>query len=420
MLALTMAAGTAVFLLGGSGPVLLIPLSSFTIILAIMGLKDPGDEDPRNGRTAAVFCIIIALLPLTKPFFIQLANQRAERLRAQETAPLYTKFEQQVLTVTPLLRDFSTQYGAFPTINEAGATLPLFGTDYRIKDISSSSTLGIPQDPFDPKRTLTVFPLGNEGALVMSVGQDGVHEFPEPKSISSLDGPQAHPLAPLASAGLDLRSRLYDPTNGSLSNGDLLAFVPAASKQEKATNPETIDSVLKPLFDAWRAVDTLTPKAPANLPENSTWPPAEDDAQTASDLLEDQNYLAALAAASRAALQRRPNSSFWKTPQLKQTDWIKGRALFELGHVRAAADAFIDYTIVDPNDPLGHYWLGIALYYSGEPQSAQQHLSAAYQLDPTFAEANQAIELEQSLQKSQPAPENTPFPSYLKQVKPVE
>ncbi|MGF1573768.1 MAG: tetratricopeptide repeat protein [Sumerlaeia bacterium] len=414
MLALTMAAGTAIFLLGGSGPMLLIPLSSLTIILSIMGLNDPGDEDPKNGRTAAIFCIIIALLPLAKPYFIHLANQRAERQRANETAPLYQKFNQQAKTIAPVLREFNTQHGAFPTIDATGKTLPLFGTDYRLIDITGSESLGIPQDPFDPARTLTVFPIGNQGALLMSVGQDAVQEFPNPKNYSSLDGPQAHPMAPLASAGLDLRTRLYDPTNGALANGDLLTFIPANEQDE---NPQTLEEVLQPLFTAWKKVDSLTPKPPSNLPEGTLWPPAEDDAQTAADMFQDENYLAALAASSRAVLQRRSNSNFWKTPQLKKTDWIKGRALFELGHVRAAADSFVDYTSVDPNDPLGHYWLGIALYYAGSPKEAQQHLTASYQLDPTFPEAKHAIELEQSLLKNQPPPPNTPFPSYLKSVK---
>lgn len=411
MIAITMAAGTAVFLLGGSGPVLLIPLSSITIILALMGLKDPGEDDPRGGRTAAVLAIIIALLPLAKPYFVHLANKRAENLRAQQTAPLYLKFNQQVTTITPSLRTFNEQHGAFPTIDENGETLPFFDKDYRLVDLSLSKNLGLPKDPFDANRTLTVFPIGSSGALVMSVGQDGVHEFPNPKIISSLDGPQAHPLAPLASAGLDLRTRLYDPTNGSLSNGDLLVFVPA-----EESSKETLETVMKPLFDAWKAVDTITPPTPPNLPEDAVWPPAEDDATTARDMYEDENYLAALAASSRAVLQRRPNSAFWKTPQLKQTDWIKGRSLFELGHIRAAADCFVDYTTVDPNDPLGHYWLGISLYYAGVPKEAQQHLSATYQLDPAFADQKTAINLEKALLSNQPVPPETPFPSYLNSI----
>jgi Flp pilus assembly protein TadD len=46
---------------------------------------------------------------------------------------------------------------------------------------------------------------------------------------------------------------------------------------------------------------------------------------------------------------------------------------------------------VDPQNPVYHYHLGLALSKNGEPERARRALQTAVKLNPRFADAQQAL-----------------------------
>jgi len=384
-----------------------------TLVLGVLGFFNPIDKEQadhippkmkNNARLTAIFSVVLAVLPVFKPMFDEMAYERAEKLRAIETAPMYAKFKTAKQSLQTNITDFYDSYGVYPAVDESGELLPMVGTDSTLLDLDQTAFTATPQDPFDNGRQLTIFPLGQEGVLFMSVGQDGDYELAPLKKILPIDGEPKDPLAPLAAAGLDFRPRLYDPTNGSLSTGDLMDFV-------SADESKTRDEVLAPLFDAWKYVDSVSPKPPRNLEEDDSWPPAEDDAQTAEDLIQDEEWLGALAASSRAVLQRRIHKNFWKTKPLQRAEFNKGRALYELGHYRFAADTFNNFLKDYPVDVEGHYWLGMTYWLGGREDLALHHLNAAYQFDPNHPDAPKAQAVYEQIKADQQP--NLPLPMVI-------
>lgn len=373
----------------------IVPFSCLAILLGIIGFFKPMDEDeqedkePRyqkrknNALLTAGFSIILAILPVFKPFIDAMIQEQFEKRQAEKMAPLYKEFDQAAQAIEPSVVSFYQEYGAYPGVDETGTIMPFIAADGNLMEIPPNALNAWKDDPFNDQRKLTLFPLGNRGALIVSVGQDGVSEMPPLKLILPIDAQPNDPMAPLITAGLDFRTRLYDPTNGSLSNGDLMKFVSARDDLKR-------DDVLKPIFDAWNDVDALSRKPPRNLSEGEAWPPPEDDAELAEDFLKDENYLPALAAASRAVLQRRPHPNFWSTNQLKLAEFYKGRALYELGHYRSASDAFLNYTTNFPNDVEGQYWVGLTKWMGGDREQAKRHMAAAFQIDPTHPRTKDA------------------------------
>lgn len=67
--------------------------------------------------------------------------------------------------------------------------------------------------------------------------------------------------------------------------------------------------------------------------------------------------------------------------------WVEGLAAWRLGHCSLAAEAFVNVASRASNIELtaaGHYWAHRALVRCREPGQAQQHLSAAAQMDETL------------------------------------
>ena len=335
-----------------------IPLFLIATLLAIAGLKNPGVDNPANGRTLSVFAILFAALPFAYPYVRALAFSRAEARRAIETAPTYTKFEQALKQLDADLNGYFDQYGTYPYL-EGGEYLPMFDDRGVTRDPAPGTAPTMPPDPFQAGEVLEIFPVGNVGVLVVSVGQDGVRDYPLPTLVLPIDGKPHDPLAPLALVGADLRSLTYDPTNGALSTGDLVGWI---SRDGTAKNLE--DNVWNERLSGY-------------------------DAESAVRLFEDQDYLATIAATSRAVLNRRPHPNFWQVPELHEVDYWRALALFETGHYRLAADTMLDYLYFRPNDGDAHYWLGIFLWLGGDPDLARRHLAAGFQVEPGSSQ-NQA------------------------------
>lgn len=370
---------------------LAVPMFLLTTLVAVFGFLKPGDESPANGRVMAVFAILFAGLPFVRPHIEALALARRERIRTAETVAQYANWEKGIESLTPQLDAFFDRYGILPAF-EHGRAVPLFRPDGNPLEPGGILPIAAPTDPFTTAGGASIYPVGALGALVVSVGQDGVGQFPPTRYAVSMDGQPNDPLAPFANIGADLRLITYDPTNGSLSTGDLVHW--------HSRGGVTRDQAFKRLDDAWNKVNRLTPLT-AKGREPKFYAP-EDDALTAGNLFRESDWLGTLAAASRAVQNRRPHPNFWTNPDLFRADFYRGYALFQLGHSRAAADIFQEYLAVRPNDPEAHYWTGLAYFLGGDVDSARFHLAASFQLEPNHPIARAGAEVYDAVRARRP------------------
>ncbi|MCB2155443.1 hypothetical protein KQI84_11190 [bacterium] len=400
----TLIAVASVILMFGGMNGLALPIFAVAAVIGCLGFAKPGNENPRNGRVLAGFAIAIAFLPVAKPFIDQLALQRREAIRARETAPLYKAFDTNAAALGQRLDAFASKYGQYPALGESGAALPMFNPDGSRLEINPADVPILPKDPFAPARVVRVAPVGNLGALIISVGQDGVPEMPLPQPV--IDAQPNDPLAPFALIGRDVRTLTYDPTNGALGLGDLMAW--------HGRQGVTRDQAFNRLDDAWRDIDRLTPPPPPDA-EYPGIPASEDDALTAMRLLEDKKYLAVVGAASRAVATRRPHPNFWGNEELFSADLNRGLALFQLGHPRAGADLLISYLVNRPNEPIAHYYLGVMLLMGGaDAKLAARHFAAGFQLDPNSPIAPRSAAAFEAIERST-MPE-LPQPAYRTEI----
>ena len=374
LLAMLVAMLSVILMFGGFNT-LALPAFIVALILGGLGLGVPGKENPRNGRAAATFAILIAFLPVIKPVIDDLALQRREKIRARQTAPLYARFTKDAAGLGPSLDAFARKYGQYPAMDDGGSALPMFRPDGMRLTVNPADLPSLLKDPFDSARPLRLAPVGDLGTLIISVGQDGVAELPLPQPV--MDAKPHDPIAPFALIGRDIRALTYDPTNGALSLGDLVTWHglpgrPGVSREQ----------AFRRLDQAWHDVDELTPPPPPDA-EFDGIPAPEDDALTAARLLDDRKYLGVIAAASRATATRRIHPNFWGNEELFRADLNRGLALYQLGHPRAGADCLIAYLANRPNDPEAHYYLGVMLILgAADAKLAKRHFAAGFQLDP--------------------------------------
>lgn len=377
-----------------------IPLFALAVLFGLMGLRKPGvPESERRARIVAVLAMIFAALPFLKPPIDAFVLRLRENRRARQIAPLVARLQTDVAGMAQGLDAFRAATGKYPPM-DGNSLLPVFDTKgMPIENADKLPLPTVPSDPFDPTRRLTVIPLGEKGALIVSTGQDAVPEWPSPKDLLAIDGDPSDPLAPLAWSGIDLRAATYDPTNGALGLGDVVLW--------HGSEGTSKDDALRPLHDAWDEVDRLTPPPPAD--SETGQPDAKDDATTAGDLLADGKWLGALAAASRAVQNRRIHPNFWETPELRRADYIRAIALYNLGHFRSSADTMIDYLAYSPNDPEGHYHLAVALWLGGRRDDARRHFAAAFEMDPASPVAAKAIDAWEAVRANRTPRFDTPW-----------
>ena len=256
-----------------------------------------------------------------------------------------------------------------------------------------SEDLTAPADPFAPGRDLRWVSVRDKGVMLVSVGQDGVAEMPLPGV--PMDGPPMHDMAKFALTGYDQRLRTYDPTNGSLGLGDVVRWV---GRKEYSTTFE-------PLFDAWDEAHDQSPYNPTVKARSTAADPdpqSHRDAQGAERLLGDEDYLAALALATRGLNELESFEAEWSASEVR-LNLTRGIALYHLGAYREAADALNIYLSYSPNDALGHYYIANALWRGGNRGAAMEHMSAAAQIDPNanFVNTAQAA-LEKMMSGGQP------------------
>lgn len=362
--------------------ILAVPLFLAVLCLAAVGFWKPGNEAPANGRVLAFFAILIAFLPFLRPWIVDLAVARREAIRATETAPLYERFEESAATAAEALLAFHAEHGLFPAIDRSGR-LPVFDADGHRRTDLLERVPAMPSDPFAEGDNLRAYPVGDWGVLLASAGQNAIHELPPPSATLSIDAQPNDPLAPFAWTGVDWRLLTYDPTNGAIGQGDLLHWVPAREGIE-------YNEAFERLHRAWDRVHALTPQPPRGANPDE-YPRPEDDARTAAEMLEDEEWLASLAAASRAALNRRPHPEFWRNdPNLVRADLIRAQALYQLGHYRTGADYANDFGLVDGRNAEAFYWMGLMYHLGGDNANARRALSAASQIDPNSPYAARA------------------------------
>jgi hypothetical protein len=341
-----------------------------TMLLAVAGLIWPGQETPISGRVSAVLALILGATPFLAPIARDLRVRHLESVRARETKHQYETLTRIEADLRDKVRAFSAANGgALPEFDHTGALLPSQGVPP-----GSAAPFEVPEDPFSSGAKLRWATIPGKGAFAVSNGQDGKRELLLPAP--AMDRmPPGDPLAMFAATGQDPRDGRYLASEGPLGLGDIVLWLGDGS----------FDDAIKPLEEAWNLAKARSPLAPepprANAMDMAEYNSAQSasDAREATTLLREGKNLAALALASRA-LTRRPEAiATWKPDHFRASS-TRAIALYRLGHLRSAADAFMEHLTVAPNDVEAHYYLGCILGSLKDTQRAKLHLSAASQL----------------------------------------
>lgn len=386
------------------GLIWLVPIPALiTIVLAVLGLFFNDKDHPVSGRIACVLAALLSVSPFFVPVVQSIRLGIMAKKRAAQTAPLYQRFESDFADLKPKIDAYFKQYSVMPDIIGRTTMLQAVDTSGALRTLPTMAGLEAPTDPFSPKgdpvRWATV---RGEGVLLVSVGQDGAAEMPLPGVV--IDRPPVDPLAAFAMLGVDPRLVIYDPTNGALGLGDVVKY------HGKSPYGETF----KRLIDAWDDAHRASAYRPTkrhrpNDPDPD--PQSLRDAAGAERLMAEKKYLAALCLASRGVNERHPFEAQWKEGDYT-VERTRAIALYHLGAYREAADALVNYTTARPNDVLGHFMLGAALYFGGNLEDARLHLAAAAQISSTDTVSNLAETCREQLQRGGqppfPAPEALP------------
>lgn len=354
----------------------LVPMA-LGVLFGVTALLFGSKEEPTVTRATGAIAAVFALMPVAIPFVQQLRIDQLASERARETRPLYERFEERVEEAGPLIDRYFDRHGFYPDLR-GGEYLPHIGGDGRPRTPPSLEGLASPRDPFSPTNaSFRWAAVRDRGVLLVSVGQSGVAEFPVPPLL--MDPPPASAHAGFALTGADPRHHTYDPTNGALGLGDLVAFRGRVSYEE----------AMEPVFSAWDTVHRRTtwiPPAQRPTPRGAQTTADPDsqssrDAREAARLLDENNHLAALALASRAHQERPRHEAQWSDDE-RRIPYIRAVALYHLGAFRESADIMMEYLDLEPNDAAGHFHLGAALHQGGRESDALTHLAAAAQIDP--------------------------------------
>lgn len=379
----------------------IVPMA-ITGVLAIFGLIFPAAEKPVSSRVACLLAAVLAATPLLVPVVRDFRIGMLEKQRQAETRPLYDRLEENVEETKPKIEAYYKRYGFFPNVNEDGVMRGV-NRQGRLEMPPAMEGLVAPEDPFSsagaPMRWVAV---RGEGVMLVSRGQDGVEEMPLPGVM--MDPPPADPMGSFALLGRDPRLNTYDPTNGALGLGDVVRY------HGKKPYEETFGR----LFDSWDQAHKASPYEPTETKRTTAPDPdpqSARDAKAAFRLVQQGDFLAALALASRSIQERHQYPAQW-TDEDYQAGFVKGLALYHLGMFREASDALIEYTALSPNDPAGHFYLAAALYRAGRSQDTRLHLAAASQIapqDPIADRAHAALQaIERGSEPSFPAPAALP------------
>lgn len=348
------------------------------VLLGVTALLFGSKEESAVTRGTGAIAALFALMPVAIPFVQQLRIDQLAGQRASQTRHLYERFEENIAEAAPLIDQYFETHGFYPDLRGEDY-LPRVDDDGRLRTPPSLRGLASPRDPFSPvNASMRWIAVRDRGVLLLSVGQSEVAEYPAPPIL--MDPPPASAHAGFALTGADPRHHTYDPTNGALGLGDLIAFRGRVSYEE----------ALDPLFAAWDEIHQRTswiPPAQRPRPPRATQTTADPDSQSSRDareaarLLEQGRYLAALALASRAHQERPRHEAQWSEHE-RGIAHTRAMALYHLGAFREAADIMIEHVDLEPNDPAGHFYLGAALHQGGRESDARIHLAAAAQISP--------------------------------------
>ncbi len=371
-LAFAIACFSVIFYFAGLEVLSFIPIA-IVGFLFVVAMFAPPEQHPVSGRVAAFMALNLALLPIYLPIVQEVRYDQLEARRAAQTADMYRTIDEAMERLVPLIDEYYERHRRYPEL-DGETVLPYADAQGRIQEGNSMEDLRAPRDPFHPARNpMRWVAVRDRGVLLASVGQSGVKELGLPGV--PMDGPPAHPLARFAQTGDDPRWKIYDPTNGALGLGDVVRYHGRVPWEE----------AMEPLFNAWDLAHRRSEFRPEDVYRPRHRAPGDErqsvrDAAEAVRLLGQEEYLAALALASRAH-RLRPPQTIWRDEEYT-VDLTRGMALYHLAAYREAADALIDYVAVVPNDAQAHYYLGAALHRGGDRTSALVHLSAAAQIDP--------------------------------------
>lgn len=371
---------------GGLGFLSIIPFL-ITALFSLTGLIVGVKERPYSSRIASAMAALLGATPLIAPVVQDIRYAQLEAARAREMAPNYEKMAEIEEELTPEIMDYRQRHGIYPEFM-GDKMLPYVDDNGALTDRPRWSEMEAPPDPFDASKPLRWVAIRDTGVLLVSVGQDGEPQMPLPGV--AMDGPPMHPFAPLASVGADPRERRFDATGSPLGIGDLYIWV----------GEEDYEEAFFDLFTAWDNVHDESPYTPKEKRREEDTPQSTLDSQAAQQFMKEGRWLAVLAAASRGANERHRYPAQW-TPDDTLLDYIRGRAFYELGAFRHAADALLVYISSQPNDATAHFYAAAALYYGGNQQGARLHLTAAQQIDPNNPVAGQADAILPQLDRNQ-------------------
>jgi hypothetical protein len=359
--------------------------------MAIFGLIFPG-PDRTDGRVVSSLAIALALLPLLREPVRHLHHALRERAYAKEIQPRMEEWKTIRDTFGTEANEWERQTGAPPVFDGRTAAAPKTEQGSLPPGVQApppSLSLRLPKDPLNPDgQALRYWTDSRDFWTLVSQGPDKTRDLKIPPLLRPSD--HVDPRARWIAVNEDVLPNLfYDPTNGSLGKGDLVWV---------NGSPEDSEDFRSSLLTAWRGAERAT--ATMRTGKNA----AQRAAEAARWLLEDKKRpLAALAAATYSMTQI-PPLPVDQVPEDFLGRFYQGRALYALGDVRMAAAALSAYLQFRPNDVEGSYYLGVALYFSGDSQGARQMFAAASQLDEQHPLARPAYDAMMAIARGKQPP----------------
>ncbi len=363
------------------------PVLAVVIIFAALGIWKPG-QDKLDGRVVSVMAIVLGVLPLLKGPIHTLRWTLKERAYAKQIAPLWQEWDSRTKTFANQMEAWHASRKYFPLFE---GLAPIEDTSTSSASASARSTAGaelaLPYDPFqDSSQPTRYWTDCRQFWVLVSHGPDKAFDLNIPPPLRPND--QADWRGRWIFSNSENPALLrYDPTNGSLGKGDVVFL---------GSGKEAEDDFFAQLGTAWN--DAMEGYANATIGSDAC-----QRAAAASAILLDKGKPASALAAATYSIHQIPRLLVDQKPPHDYLGWrMAGECLYALGDPRMAANAFVKYIDLNPNDTRAHFYLAASLYLSGDLVQARQEFSAAAQIDPKHPLAQTATQALQALREGRP------------------
>ncbi len=365
-------------------------LFGFVGVMALIGLRMPG-PDKTDARVVTALAVLLGVLPLVREPVRALRYSMKERAYGKEMAPIAAQWKETREKFSAEVRAWETKYHAPPVFDGVNAIIPQppeSGTALGAPGAQAAAVapappkkpltggLTLPVDPFNVDRApVRYWTNERDQWVIVSQGPDRAFDAKVPPLLSASDEGDGRGRWIYVNEG-NFANLRYDPTNGSLGKGDLFWVSGTA---------EATADFCGSIVEAWSKADQTMSSAPRAADE------ALQGAAAARTLLTQGDALAAMAAATFSASKIPPYPAQQK-PGDFEGRLIQGESLYALGDPRMAAAAVATYLNLSPNDPVAHFVMAQALYFSRDAEQSRREFAAAWQVDPLGPAARPAYD----------------------------